>query len=969
MPTNTERTVNAKIGECLRGKHPAWTVGAEQTGVFVEKMKQPDIVVSNIGGLTVVMETEFAPAASVESDARARLGRTVRATGERVEQCVALRLPGALRRVPQEDLEGAVEEARYGYAIFTYAGDEELFEQIERWPRRGWLEGGLDDVADCIDTVALSERRVARGVRILELAVRQAAGLLEFSSPEFVLPRLAAKLHQEPEEQTYRMVAAILANAVIFHMRLARTHPGIRDLASCKSEHGIFIKGDVLDRWREILNINYWPIFHLASDLLNILMEREAQLVIKRLDRMASELQHFGAADIQDLSGRMFQQLIADRKFLATFYTLPASATLLAELAISRLKTDWAAPDQITALRIADLACGTGALLGAAYHALAARYRRMGGHDGKLHAMMMEQVLTAADIMPSAVHLTAATLSGMHPDIPFGHTRVINMPYGEKENGDGVSIGSLDLIETGEIRSLFGTGRKALSGTGALGGDDEVTMVDMPHGSMDLVIMNPPFTRPTNHEVTGVPVPSFAGFSTRKEEQLKMSVRLKELRKGLDSPAGHGNAGLASNFIDLAHIKLRPGGILAIVLPASFTQGQAWSDARALIRRHYCDILVVGIMTDGSTDRAFSADTGMAEVLLVAKRKEDPTDKPGETLVANLRCRPKALLEAVVVARAIEQIRVRNNEDAGAIRLTRQKTAGNFLRRVGWNGIGIGEAALAVFMQSLAAGGLLLPRMPSTVSLPLSELGQLGDRGPLHRDINGMTRSGEARGPFDIEDLSASPEYPVLWKHDANRERQLIVAPDRQGRTRTGCRRQAAQLWQSGAARLHFNLDFQLNAQSLAACLTRQPSLGGRAWPSFVTEEKWEIPIVLWANTTLGLIAFWWAGTRQQQGRANMTITRLPHLVSLDAAKLSDRQLNMSRRIFEDFQGQEFLPANEAYRDEVRKSLDAAVLTGMLGLHEDVLESLSILREQWCAEPSVHGGKGTRPGSSRQSSS
>jgi len=123
---------------------------------------------------------------------------------------------------------------------------------------------------------------------------------------------------------------------------------------------------------------------------------------------------------------------------------------------------------------------------------------------------------------------------------------------------------------------------------------------------------------------------------------------------------------------------------------------------------------------------------------------------------------------------------------------------------------------------------------------------------------------------------------------------------------------------------------------------------------------------VLWANTTLGLIAFWWAGTRQQQGRANMTITRLPHLVSLDAAKLSDRQLNMSRRIFEDFQGPEFLPANEAYRDEVRKSLDAVVLTGMLGLHEDVLESLSILREQWCAEPSVHGGKGTRPENQRR---
>ena len=36
----------------------------------------------------------------------------------------------------------------------------------------------------------------------------------------------------------------------------------------------------------------------------------------------------------------MFQNLIADRRFLATFYTLPTSATLLAKLA-AHLEADW----------------------------------------------------------------------------------------------------------------------------------------------------------------------------------------------------------------------------------------------------------------------------------------------------------------------------------------------------------------------------------------------------------------------------------------------------------------------------------------------------------------------------------------------------------------------------------------------------------------------------------------------------
>jgi hypothetical protein len=35
-----------------------------------------------------------------------------------------------------------------------------------------------------------------------------------------------------------------------------------------------------------------------------------------------------------DLTGAVFQKLIADRKFLAAYYTTPASAALLAGLAI-----------------------------------------------------------------------------------------------------------------------------------------------------------------------------------------------------------------------------------------------------------------------------------------------------------------------------------------------------------------------------------------------------------------------------------------------------------------------------------------------------------------------------------------------------------------------------------------------------------------------------------------------------------
>ena len=121
-----------------------------------------------------------------------------------------------------------------------------------------------------------------------------------------------------------------------------------------------------------------------------------------RIAQSLPDLVGLGATTYHDLTGRMFQTLITDRKFLATFYTLPESACLLAELAVDRLDVDWADRAAIERLRIADFACGTGALLSAAQRAVYRRYRRAGGDDKAIHQGVMEHVLTGLDIMPAA---------------------------------------------------------------------------------------------------------------------------------------------------------------------------------------------------------------------------------------------------------------------------------------------------------------------------------------------------------------------------------------------------------------------------------------------------------------------------------------------------------------------------------------------------------------------------------------
>ena len=80
----------------------------------------------------------------------------------------------------------------------------------------------------------------------------------------------------------------------------------------------------------------------------------------------------------------------------------------------------------------------------------------------------------------------------------------------------------------------------------------------------------------------------------------------------------------------------------------------------------------------------------------------------------------------------------------------------------------------------------------------------------------------------------------------------------------------------------------------------------------------------------------------------------------LDVRYLSNSQLQQCQAVCDEFRSRSLLPANEAYRDPIRKELDS-VLWHILELPQNLLSNLDLVREQWCAEPSVHGGKRTQP--------
>ena len=85
---------------------------AESTGVLRSGQKRPDILVMEKGRWPVVVETEFAPARTVDADARSRLGAHIARTGEPIEGVIAVRLPTTLKTQPGAQ----VETIRFDYA-------------------------------------------------------------------------------------------------------------------------------------------------------------------------------------------------------------------------------------------------------------------------------------------------------------------------------------------------------------------------------------------------------------------------------------------------------------------------------------------------------------------------------------------------------------------------------------------------------------------------------------------------------------------------------------------------------------------------------------------------------------------------------------------------------------------------------------------------------------------------------------
>jgi hypothetical protein len=996
----TEHTINDALAAALRGTRRVWrahdVVASENTGKLRGSTKRPDILIAEPHVSPVVIETEVVPATTVESDACSRLGERLATTGRTILSSIAVRLPAVLRQRQGEALQEAIRESEQ-FQMALYTGQDSS--NYSRLPTSGWLSGGITDLSILAQHASVPPAVIDQAADVLMDGISTAARLLGDAAESHpgAVEGIGVRLRQRDDPQTRSMAMAILANALVFHEGLAGG-PGrlgkVRSLAQLRGGQAGLSRAAVLGECRKILAVNYWPIFDIARRILEVMPSPVAREIVEGLADTADQLSRNRLMRSHDLTGAVFQRLIADRRFLAAYYTTPAASALLAGLAITPTMLpaglSWFDGNDLGQLRIGDLACGTGTLVSTAYQRIGQLHEVAGGDAEALHPVMMEGGLVGCDVLPAASHLTASMLAGAHPTVTYQRSAIYTVAYG-KQPGDTVALGSIDLLdENREIECLAITSQSA----DPTGESDVNARLAIPHKSFHLVIMNPPFTRPTGHagERKGVPNPMFAAFGSRKEEQRRMGKAMKVRTRG---SCYHGNAGEASAFLPLANRKLKTEGVLALVMPLGLLAGDSWEASRKVIANGYTDIVVVSIASPEDGTVAFSADTRTADCLIVGRKVSGFETRPARRAVfVMLTERPAYPLVGAEIARQIRRL-----IDGGQIRRLEDGPVGGALIKFGDVAVGhaldsplpesgswylsrIIDQSLAQTAYQLAAmSRVWLPGTPELGAhpIPMAKVEKVGEVGPYHADINGTTQGGGVRGPFEIVDVAPGtvPTYPVLWNHDADRERTMLFEGDSEGRLRVAADPQSRaavdekrkRVWAS-ASHCHLNRDFRFNSQSTAMQFTSRRTIGGYAWPSVSLETpEQEKVLVLWGNTTFGLLMYWWHASRQQTGRGRLGVKSARTLPVLDVRRLPPDRLARGVRLFDSQCTDRLLPINEMGSDPARQRLDDKFSREVLGLDESLLGSdgpLALLRKKLASEPSVHEGKLSRVGAARR---
>ena len=720
----------------------------------------------------------------------------------------------------------------------------------------------------------------------------------------------------------------------------------------------------VAGRWRRQATApvptRYLPILPLALKLLETLSPHKSKQIMDLALQAADSIRHLLPG--RDLTGQILQRFSRDRKENATFFTKPSSAILMAHLAIPE-DLDWNDPRMAKNYRIADYACGSGTLLMAAYHRVREIHREGGGKPEKLHAGMMKNSLTGVDTLPANVAVCAANLAFMEPGVQVRRTRMVKLHYGIKDNGSGTRnpmLGSMDLLDPDTTRQQKPA---ALIPGGEM-------PVDLKPGTQDLVLMNPPFTKPVPSVECDQNFPDPAGDipATSEEEAQHIAQRARDLGQNIEASNG---GGMAYYFAHLAHRMVKPGGTIALLLPLTILTGSrnlggkaaGWQEFRRILAEEYADVTVMSIAQYRDTDATFSEDTTIAEVMVVARRLQKEEHPPGTGHFVNLSRGPRSPEDAAEISRRVkEAIRQMTYSGAGDVQpiLSRNENLPGDENLSGDENPPKDENLGTVTRTELSPretwplARVLDPQLVQTVLNMSSgrEPGILIPTTQLETVAQSKSEGWDHERVFRLDDTTpGQATLPVLARHDSKAQQTMSLEP------KHGMKKTFLKRWNKTASRLQMNINLRYNSQRTTAVVTTELCAGRRGWGSIrMTNPRGaEKAMAAWMNTTPGLMFHWIVTNHTQNGLGLANKQQIDSMPVLDLRKLDDTQLMGMAQVFDDYAQTPFLAASDAWQDPARMDLDRRVLQDVLGLDDQAMERARELTERWCLEPSVQG--------------
>ena len=986
-----EPYVTSKVEELLGHKLHGWTLSVEQPP-FGDDNTVPDMMAVRSGRETIAIEAKAYDNPDTIDDIRKKyLGKALNAAYVGVSENLEVAL---VLRYPQEVIEAtALKKAiahtdKLEYCIITKSGEGDF-------PASGFVKGTLTDVATALSIGASPAKHIAEAADKMADGMEIAAKWLNdaIADKPAIGDKLNEILGEKVTTETCSKACLIITDAFIFQNSIAgkraliRQHGKLkwvfpyqiretdetltheyadtevlekrrnqlpRPLSYYASPDRTVRRDSVMNDWQEILGINYAPIFADAYRMVDEAFSYDIQMsrrVLKQLWQTAYEICESHLPQIHELAGEIFQRLIVDRKYVKSNYTMPESAALLSALVCPDIKCD----NLRDLPKVADFACGTGSLLNGVYKQIQRLYeQKTGNNSRRIHRAMMEQKLGGIDIYPHATHLTFMTMASAHADIPIGETRVLTAQCGQTADGT-YATGSLELLDETVLFDIFEIEAEQVGGF-----DITPTKLNpsFPNNEMDIVIMNPPYLAGSADANSDNPKTPFEASGRSKAEQKAM----KEALAKKNTRIAHGHLAY-SYFVELADNKLRTGGRMGMILPATILTASHFKKVRKMWATEYHDVVVVTIAQRSGHDCAFSHDTSIAECMVVATKGVG--ENTGRAKFVCLTERPKSLLSAqshaMLIHRHIATRRLEDEVHGGERLIIGKDCVGQTLDcpidESQWGASRMKVMSLAQIAYQTSQGKMRLPERLEAINIPICPLAQIGQVGADNGDIK-----REDRGAFEMHRRESSLQegYDALWHLKyITPQRSMQVIPDYKAQIKPKMVNEASHILRKHNSQTHYQIDLGFPANSVLAHWTESPAIGA----SSITNVKLENPRynaawTLWTNSTWGMLCHWSNSGRQQPGRGRLSLGGLKTIPTLDVRQLSDAQLETADNILAELKMARLRPYNECADDEWRHVLDARLLAEVLGITDpEIHKAMQKLRELLADEPSIAGDK------------